>query len=332
MVCPYCGAAGRALVYRDVQDWSFRCAPGKWDYWTCARCEALYLDPRPTKESIGRAYTSYYTHGASGIGRFLAIGKTLIRNLCYFAWYGITLQPRLAMPKFMFPTLAVFRPYIAKPSFIVRKLNTFPKGRIVDVGCGNGMFLDFAKQLGWHTLGIELDPVAVEVARASGHEVIHGTYEACSVLEQQFDCVICSHVLEHVHAPLDLLVTIFRALRTGGSLLLTLPNASSIVRQVVQENWRGLEAPRHLAIPSFDGLLDAVKSAGFEVEASFVSRLETLDASLAIARQRNADMSRLRMKVAAMLDGVGQMEKSESDFINLVLRKPAAPNSSPERH
>ena len=53
--CPYCGSSKRMLAYKDVQDWSFYCAPGKWSYWDCKQCCAIYLDPRPTAATIGKA-------------------------------------------------------------------------------------------------------------------------------------------------------------------------------------------------------------------------------------------------------------------------------------
>lgn len=324
--CPYCGSTGRKVAYRNVQDWSFYCAPGQWTYWDCNECGTLYLDPRPTKASIGRAYSIYYTHGTSRLGKTLSIGKTLIRNLCYYAWYGIALRPRLTLPRFMFPLLSIFRQHIEPPSFILRKLNQLPRGKVVDVGCGDGLFLDSAKQLGWDTLGIELDSEAVKVARASGHKVIQGTYEACTAFENQIDCIICSHVLEHVHDPKALLLVLSHALKAGGIALISLPNAGSTVRRTVQENWRGLEAPRHLAIPRMEGLLEAARSAGFEKEASFVSKFETLDASLTIAEHRGIDMTALHRKVALMQDGARNVTETDSDFINLVLKKVAVPN------
>lgn len=225
----------------------------------------------------------------------------------------------------MFPLLAVFRRHIAVPSFILQELNQLPKGRVIDVGCGEGLFLDAAKQLGWKTLGIELDPEAVKVVRASGHEVIHGTYEACAAFDNEIDCIICSHVLEHVHDPKFLLFIVSRALKLGGTALISLPNAGSIVRYAMQENWRGIEAPRHLAIPKLDGLLKTARALGFEKEAFFVSKLETLDASLNIAQHRGADIAVLRQKMASMRDETSPVSEADSDFINLVLKKVAAP-------
>lgn len=319
--CPYCASAARVLAYRDVQDWSFYCAPGKWTYWDCTTCGCLYLDPRPTIGAIGRTYETYYTRGQTGCRKVLAWGKDLVRNLCYFAWHGIALRPRLALPGFLFPALSVLRHRIAVPSFILEELNRLPRGRVVDVGCGDGGFLDAARQLGWRTLGIELDPEAAKVAAESGHEIIVGTYEALADLDSEFDCLICSHVLEHVHDPKRMLAVMSRAMKRGAFALISLPNAGSIVRQAVTSSWRGLEAPRHLAIPTYEGLLAVATSQGFEKVRSTLSRHETLDASLLIARQRGADTIALRKKAAFLRKSAPQATETNADFINLVLRK-----------
>lgn len=329
--CPYCGSLDRNMAHQDVQDWSFYCAPGKWTYWSCGDCGALYLNPRPTKQSIGRAYTNYYTHGESKVSKVISFSKSLLRNLCYLAWYGIELRPRIAMPKFLFPLLSVFRNRIAAPSFILQALHQLPKGRVVDVGCGNGMFLDVAKQFGWSTLGIELDPAAAKVVRAMGHEVIQGTYEALAVFDHEIDCIICSHVLEHVHDPKALFRAMSDALKPGGVILLSLPNAGSIVRSAVSDNWRGLEAPRHLVIPRYEGLLEAARLFGFEKKYSTISRLETLDASLLIAQRRGADTRALRVGLARLQVDKDGVTEVNSDFINVVLRK-VAESTSQSKH
>jgi SAM-dependent methyltransferase len=319
--CPYCGSRGRNIAYQNVQDWSFYCAPGKWTYWDCTGCSALYLSPRPTKASIGRAYDTYYTHGASDIAKMLAAGKTLVRNLCYFAWYGIDFRPRFSLPKVLFPLLAVFRKRIVAPSFILQELNNLPKGRLIDVGCGDGAYLDSAKQMGWQTLGIEFDPKSVKIVEKSGHKVVQGTYEALAAFQNEIDCIICSHVLEHVHDPKTLLSLIASALKPGGVAIFSLPNAGSIVRSIFSDSWRGLEAPRHLAIPGFESLLDLTRAFGFELKLYTVSRLETLKASLAIVFARGVEIPNLQEKVMKLQTAEGQVDKFNSDFINIVLVK-----------
>ena len=61
IACPYCGAVGKSMAYRDVRDWSFGCAAGGWSYWACDGCRALYLDPRPTPDTLSNAYGTQKT-------------------------------------------------------------------------------------------------------------------------------------------------------------------------------------------------------------------------------------------------------------------------------
>src|ERR1700730_4983745 len=56
--CPLCGCADRIALHLDLTDRVFFCAPGTWSLYRCGGCEGAYLDPRPTSESIARAYRS----------------------------------------------------------------------------------------------------------------------------------------------------------------------------------------------------------------------------------------------------------------------------------
>src|SRR5437763_16165991 len=58
--CPICGDPRRALLHEGLEDRIFRAAPGRWRLWRCQGCRCAYLDPRPTRESIGVAYGRYF--------------------------------------------------------------------------------------------------------------------------------------------------------------------------------------------------------------------------------------------------------------------------------
>ncbi len=322
--CPFCGAAERSLRFADAQDWTFGCAPGRWQYWQCGGCAALYLDPRPTPASIGRAYAAYYTHAPARSSAWVERAKTLLRHACYLAWYDLPLEPRLPLPRFMFPVLKPLRAHIAEPSFVLDALNRLPRGRMVDVGCGNGGYLVAARQLGWQALGIEIDAQAVAAARAAGLAVEQGDYRRLDDHEGAFDCLICSHVIEHVHQPLVLLRALARALKPGGTALISLPNAGSAVLEACGVNWRGLEAPRHLAIPTATALTRHLLELGFGLRAAPLAPAVTLSQSLDIARRRGVAAAEIERMRAAGLARSAAADTDSSDFINLELQKVAA--------
>ena len=242
--CPYCGSVERTIAYENVQDWSFYCAHGKWTYWDCANCEAVYLSPRPIEKSIYKAYSNYYTHNHSKLNI-----KTILKNECLSLWLNINIQPRLRIPRFLSIFFEPLKNFVNIP-FELKELVTLPKGKILDIGCGDGAFLNFAKQLGWEATGIEIDSDAVIAALNHGVNVLEGDFRELNRYNNNFDCVICSHVLEHVYEPLTFLNMVKNSLKVGGVLMISLPNANSFVRSIFADSWRGIEAPRHIAIPT----------------------------------------------------------------------------------
>lgn len=319
-LCPYCCSPERAVAHTDVQDWSFYCAAGKWSYWRCTQCNSLYLDPRPTPVTIKLAYEYYYTHRVGVTEPFLSGIKERLRNECWSHWLNVDLRPRVHVPPTLSWLLNPLKSRLAEP-FEIGELARLPIGRVMDVGCGNGRMLAVAKRLGWTVRGLEIDPAAVRVARGRGLDVVEGSYSRLDEFAGQFDCVICSHVIEHVYEPRDMLARIARALKEGGTLLLSAPNASSLVRLHFGNYWRGLEAPRHLAIPSARALEALVVASGFDCRQRTIAGLWTAAESsrmkrgaAGVTRHDRAVTRRLRAQVTFS-------SKYEYDFVEMACVK-----------
>jgi 2-polyprenyl-3-methyl-5-hydroxy-6-metoxy-1,4-benzoquinol methylase len=180
--------------------------------------------------------------------------------------------------------------------------------------------LKLCSLLGWRATGLEIDPAAVQAARAEGLEIREGTYRALAECPNAFDCVICSHVIEHVHDPHALLRLIAAALKDGGIALISCPNSQSHVRRRFGSSWRGLEAPRHLAIPALDYLTSALQRLGFSVNAVQPVGATTAKLSKRIhAKQiESADVAATgnERQACLLMD-----RKSHPDLIQLVCRK-----------
>ncbi|SKA46078.1 ubiquinone biosynthesis O-methyltransferase [Chitinophaga eiseniae] len=99
---------------------------------------------------------------------------------------------------------------------------------VLDVGCGNGVISRHLGQFGYNVLGIDISQKTIDVAR-SKNKLPNVAFEAISAEEltakgQQYDAVICSEVLEHLHHPEVLLRTIYASLKDNGILVVTVPN------------------------------------------------------------------------------------------------------------
>jgi 2-polyprenyl-3-methyl-5-hydroxy-6-metoxy-1,4-benzoquinol methylase len=271
--CPICGSPGRRVLHAGLVDDTFFTAPGKWTLQQCDGCGSAYLDPRPTRASIGRAYADYYTHGSqSGVAPsgVKALLKRALRLLSHHYAASLARSPQEsgAPGEIVAGTLVkAFPAYRELIDAEYRHLRRPQPGadRLLDLGCGAGEFLVRARFLGWNAEGVDFDPKAVATARARGLNVSVGSIESYAQAHDVFDVVTCNHVIEHVYDPCALLDSIHRILKPGGRLWIETPNINSAGHALFGRAWRGLEAPRHIAIFSHRALVDAVMKAGFVI-------------------------------------------------------------------
>ena len=247
--CPVCGSTERTVLFDGLKDNVFFVALGKWILHSCTQCNSAYLDPRPSRASIGKAYGSYYTH-AVGTGREndkkLAFFKRLRRMMSngYLNHrFGTNRFPASGLGQWVAKLLPSQREildtefrYLPKPT---------QGQRLLDIGCGNGFFLASAKEAGWQVSGVEPDPVAAAVARDRGVHVMVGTVDLLADESNCFDVITLSHVIEHVHEPQKLLESVHRLLKPGGVIYVETPNIESHGAALFKKEWRGLESPRH---------------------------------------------------------------------------------------
>lgn len=252
--CPFCFASESTTIHADLQDYFFN-TPGIWQMQQCSHCQSAYLSPRPTGSSIIRAYNNYYTHESppKKLGPKKPVSRAYMNAL-----YVKRSPLALFLGKF------IFRKYTQRLARRLRYLPIYRSGnkRLLDYGCGAGAYLETARDLGWETTGVELDPVVVADCQARGLNVIH-TETVSSLAPASFDFITLNHVLEHVHQPQELIKTCYQLLAPGGQLFIELPNILSHGHRIYGPYWRGLECPRHLCLPSTPMLVQLLKDSGF---------------------------------------------------------------------
>lgn len=118
---------------------------------------------------------------------------------------------------------------IKRLNFIADIIQTYcqPGAKVLDIGCGNGNIARGIGSLGYHVTGIDFSENAVRYAK-SKNMLPNVDFKVCSAEQvtdgDQFDAVICSEVLEHLHNPGGLMNTIAKILRPGAILIATVPN------------------------------------------------------------------------------------------------------------
>jgi len=263
--CPVCGSRDRSPAVVGMIDNVFFVAPGRWTLQRCGGCGSAYLAPRPTAETIGAAYASYYTHTpASPRGR-----AGLARRL-YFAVADLYVKGRYLrsgpLARLAAALIAVFlQPLANRQDHRHRWMDPHRDGMsVLDAGCGNGEFLAVARGLGWEVEGFDLDERAVEAARNAGVRARVGTLESLAgELNGPYDTITMNHVIEHVYDPRRDLERAFQLLKPGGLLYVETPNIDALNLQTFGIHWRGLEAPRHLVLFSPHSLSRLLRDLGY---------------------------------------------------------------------
>jgi 2-polyprenyl-3-methyl-5-hydroxy-6-metoxy-1,4-benzoquinol methylase len=260
--CPECGERGR-LRYHDLHDRHFD-APGSWSLVECARCDLLWLHPRPAQDELDRIYESYYTHEDAEAGGLLerAIRIAIPARLMGYADARVSLGERCLGG--VLGALGPFREMARRSSM---GLSHAPGGTLLDVGCGDGSFLRWMAALGWQVHGVERDAKGAAVAaRAFGSDRIHPDLErAGEAIPQGFDALTLSHVIEHLLEPEVLLRRCLERLKPGGTLAITTPNLESLGHERFGRSWLHLDPPRHVRLFTSESLGRLVDDAGFEV-------------------------------------------------------------------
>lgn len=154
----------------------------------CEACACYFRNPRPTQADIQRSYDygANYTNWAQ-------MDPAVRRGM-----WDLRLQRLLPVAK--------------------------PGGSLLDVGAGDGYFLDLAKDAGFVTVGTELSETGANLARERGHEILLGQLLGIDFQTRTFDVITLWHVLEHLPDPGKAMARVHSLLKPGGIFALAVPN------------------------------------------------------------------------------------------------------------
>lgn len=119
-------------------------------------------------------------------------------------------------------------------------------GRLLEVGCAYGFFLDEAREAFDYRAGTDYSAAAAERARPLADRVYLGGLEAIPAGER-FDCAVLVHVIEHIYDPVSLLAALHDRLRAGGWVVLAAPDMGGFWRHLLGRRWPFFKVPEHVA-------------------------------------------------------------------------------------
>ena len=147
-----------------------------------------------------------------------------------------------------------------------RTLEALPAhgGKLVEIGCAYGFFLDEARAAGFDACGVEVSDAARAECEARGHVVGRSIAEIAD--RGPFDAAVMLDVIEHLERPDEVLAELRALLRPGASLLLTTGDFGSPLARAMGKRWRLMTPPQHVWFFSPRTLGALLERHGFAID------------------------------------------------------------------
>lgn len=204
----------------------------------CQNCGLVYVSPRPDSHELYALYGETYFHnsdsGTVGYTNYLK-DESNIR---------LTFQGRLNwLEKFIQP------------------------GKLLDVGCAAGFFLDEAHKRGWQVQGLDVSSFAVNyTTERFGYDTRNGSLLDLDYPRDSYDLITLWDVIEHVPDPKAYTQRAAELLRPGGVISLATPDVDSIPAKLTGKRWVGYKlSEEHVYYFSVKTLTRMLNEAGFDV-------------------------------------------------------------------
>ena len=138
-----------------------------------------------------------------------------------------------------------------------------PPSSVLDVGCGDGVLLECAHELGIQATGLEVSPQLVELVRKRlGAGAI--TDQPLSELPpESYEVVALINVIEHVRRPSEILRSVYRVLRPGGVIVIHTPNFGGLPARLAGARWHQIEPYAHFYYFDAHTLTQLLNKSGF---------------------------------------------------------------------
>jgi ubiquinone/menaquinone biosynthesis C-methylase UbiE len=188
----------------------------------CGGCGFIYVTPLP--QQLNEHYSEAY----------------------YEEWRGRQAGARLKMWKNRLRELLHYR----------------KNGRLLDVGCGLGTFLDIARAGGFEVSGTEVSEFICKLVQDKMHiAAFHGDLADIPAPAKSYDVITMWHTLEHMFDPVANLQKAHELLEDDGLLVIAVPNVNNLIMKTLYP----LVRRKPLRLFSLDTLLAILQKTGFEI-------------------------------------------------------------------
>jgi 2-polyprenyl-3-methyl-5-hydroxy-6-metoxy-1,4-benzoquinol methylase len=214
--------------------------PGRFRIVRCRGCGLMRTDPRPTPASIGFYYPETYSP-------YLVDGPP-----------ARPAKPRAGWKR------AIDR--IAGAGASSHDVPPLSPGRLLEIGCSGGAYLEEMRSRGWQVEGVEFSAHAAAIAQGRGLRVHVGALESIGALSGPFDLIAGWMVLEHLHRPVEVLRMLRGVAHERTWLALSVPDAAALQFRVFGPALYSLHLPNHLYHFTSETLVRVLAAGGWRLQ------------------------------------------------------------------
>ena len=189
----------------------------EFELWKCKSCGFIFTQHVPPPDEIGKYYRSqdYVSHSDTRQG---------LMNKVYHMARNIMLGRKFRM------------------------IDQVAQGKkMLDIGTGTAYFPAYMKGKGYRVAGVEIDNKAREFAKKEFGLTVYSPEQFLdNHINEKFDVITLWHVLEHLDDFNLYLKKMLEHLEEEGTLVIALPNCTSLDARFYKEFWAGYDVPRHL--------------------------------------------------------------------------------------
>jgi SAM-dependent methyltransferase len=255
--CVLCGEEDCKTVL-EARDLLYGCS-GCFKLVRCLNCGHYYLAPRPTRASMSKFYPDEYgPHKDHQPVNGTAVANDGDISRQPTPWYLSKIVRRIPGLRSLYYWASETHAEIIPKASSGRPL-------ALELGCGNGRFLELLNERGWEANGIEAAEIPVRRCIDRGLNVRVEDIEAMPPESRVYDAVFAWMVIEHLHDPALALRRIRSSLKPQGLLLFSVPNFGSWEAKVFGRYWYSLQLPTHLNHFSPKTLRRLLTQNGFQV-------------------------------------------------------------------